>query len=68
MNWTQVVGNQRPNMVCTVTMLKVKPSQIKVSVMIDIGADITIISANTWPLLHLQDLPLLALEGSHRAA
>lgn len=47
-NWTQVVGDQRPNMVCTVTMPKAKPSQIKVSGMIDTGADIAIISANMW--------------------
>lgn len=43
---TQVVGDQRPNMVCTATMPKAKPSQIKVSGMIGTGADIT---ANIWP-------------------
>lgn len=49
MNWTQIVSNQRPNMVCTMMMPKAKPSQIKVSGMVDTGADTTIISANIWP-------------------
>lgn len=47
--WTQVVGDQRPNMMCTITMPRARPSQIKVSGMTDTGADVTIISANSWP-------------------
>lgn len=48
---TQVMGEQRPKMVCTVTMPQAKPPQIKVSGMTDIGADVTIISTHTWPPL-----------------
>lgn len=48
-NWTQVAGDQRPIIDCTVTMSKAKPLQIKVKGMIDKGLDITIISAHKWP-------------------
>lgn len=68
--WTQVMCDQISNMVCTITMPQTSPSQIKVSGMIDTGAHITIISANTWPPLWptmAWDLPLLASEGPHRA-
>lgn len=47
--WTQIVGEQKSNVVCIVMMPQAKPPQIKVSGMIDIGADVTIISTHTWP-------------------
>ncbi|TRZ09968.1 hypothetical protein HGM15179_017139 [Zosterops borbonicus] len=47
--WTKVISNQRPNMVCTLTMPRATPFHIKISGMIDTGPDVTIISANTWP-------------------
>lgn len=45
---TQVVSDRRPNVVCTLKMPQANPSHIKVSGMIDTGADVMIISANTW--------------------
>ncbi|NWU33822.1 POK9 protein, partial [Hylia prasina] len=41
---TQVISDQRPNMVCTLTMPQTTPLHIKVSGMIATGADVTIIS------------------------
>lgn len=49
MSWTQVVGDQRSIIDCTVMMPKAKPSQIEVREMIDTGSDFTIISAHKWP-------------------
>lgn len=53
MYWTQVVSDQRPNMVCTLSMPQASPPHIRVSGMVDTGADGTIISTGTWPLILL---------------
>lgn len=49
MDWTQVVGDQRPNMVCTITMPWARRLQINVSGMTDTGLNVTIISVSIWP-------------------
>lgn len=56
-HWIQIISDQRPNVVCTLTMPQANPSHIKVSGMIDTGADVTIICANTWP----QSWPTIAV-------
>lgn len=55
--WTQVISDRGPNVVCTLTMPQANPSHIKVSGMIDTGADVMIISVNTWP----QSWPTIAV-------
>lgn len=43
------MSDQRSNVVCTHTMPQANPSHIRVSGMIDTGADVMIVSAYTWP-------------------
>lgn len=67
----QVADDQTPNMMCTVTMPRARPSQVKVSGMIDTGQ----ISPSTLPthglhhgLPHLWGLLCLVSEGLHRSS
>lgn len=47
--WSQDISDQKPQMVCTLTMQDVTPSQIRLKGLIDRGSDVIIISASAWP-------------------
>ncbi|NXD47059.1 POK9 protein, partial [Copsychus sechellarum] len=42
--WTMNISDQRPQMMCTLTLSEANPSQIQLRGLIDTGADVTVIS------------------------
>ncbi|RMC09752.1 hypothetical protein DUI87_13539 [Hirundo rustica rustica] len=48
--WTAVLTKDRPEMLCTVSMVGATPSEIHLRGLLDTGADVSILSLAAWPL------------------
>lgn len=44
-----MVTDSRPNMLCSLEFIQGSPPQVTITGMIDIGADVTLISKKQWP-------------------
>ncbi|XP_037228041.1 uncharacterized protein LOC119140647 [Falco rusticolus] len=47
--WTRELSSQRPNLTCTLALSGGTPAQVRLSGLLDTGADVTVILGKDWP-------------------
>ncbi|RMC03951.1 hypothetical protein DUI87_19288 [Hirundo rustica rustica] len=65
--WTAVLTKDRPEMLCTVSIVGATPSEIHLHGLLDTGADVSILSLAAWPPqwpLTLAKTSIVGLEGT----